>query len=331
MAALSDSNPTYLDWARRLDPDGNIAMLVDILSEELPMIDDAAIVEANDILSHRTTVQGGLPSGAWRKLNYGVPIEKGKTKQITDSIGILETYGQVDKELAMLNGNSAQWRLSEESLFIEGLSQTMGDTILYGNIDTDPERFMGLWARYNDSSADNARMVISGGGNTADVQHSIWGITWGERATHMTFPKGSKAGLTFEDLGEDTIPDGNTPVGYYQGYRTHYQWKAGMVVRDWRRTCRIANVNATELTADSVSIIDLMIDAQNQIKSPGSMGRLVWYANRELKAFLDKEAKNQANMALSVQQQDNKGPVTMFWGNPIKLMENLDTLEAVYS
>ena len=124
MAALSDTAPTYLDWARRLDPDGNIATIVEILSEELPMLEDAAVVEGNDVLSHRTTVRSGLPTGTWRKLNYGVPVEKGKTKQITDTIGSLESYGEVDKDLAMLNGNSAAWRLSEEAAFIEGLSQT---------------------------------------------------------------------------------------------------------------------------------------------------------------------------------------------------------------
>ena len=329
MAALSDTAPTYLDWARRLDPDGNIATIVEILSEELPMLEDAAVVEGNDILSHRTTVRSGLPTGTWRKLNYGVPVEKGKTKQITDTIGSLESYGEVDKDLALLNGNSAAWRLSEEAAFIEGLSQTMGDTIVYGNTDTDPEKFLGLTERYNDSSAENARMIINGGGGDASTQSSIWGVTWGERSCHMTFPKGSTAGLSFQDLGEETLDDGSS--GLYQGFRTHYSWKAGMVLRDWRKVTRIANCKPSELVADTTSILDLMIDAQNQLKSPGTNGQLVWYVNRGVKAVLDKEAKNQSNMALEVQKQDNRGPVTMFWGNPIKLMENLITTEAVYS
>jgi len=329
MAALSDTAPTYLDWARRLDPDGNIATIVNIIDEELPMLEDAAVVQANDVLSHRTTVMSGLPTGTWRKLNYGVPVEKGKTKQVTDTIGSLEAYGEVDKDLVMLNGNSAAWRLSEEAAFIEGLGQTMGDTLVYGNTDSDPEKFMGLLPRFNDSSAENARMVISGGGGDASTQTSVWGITWGERFCHMTFPKGSMAGLDFQDLGEWTLED--DAGGLYQGYRTHYTWKAGLVVRDWRRIARIANAKPAELKADGTSIIDLMIDAHNQLKSPGMGGRLVWYANRGIKAFLDKEAKNQSNMALSVQQQDNGGPVTMFWGSPIKLMENIVDTEEVYS
>jgi len=327
MAALTDTAPTYLDWSKRLDPDGNIATIVEIMSEQLPMLEDAAVVEANDVLSHRTTVRSGLPTGAWRRLNYGVPVEKGKTKQITDTIGSLESYGEVDKDLAKLNGNEAAWRLSEEAAFIEGLSQTMGDTLVYGNTDTDPEKFLGLTPRFNDSSADNARMVISGGGTTGDTQTSIWGIVWGSRSCHMTFPKGSTAGLSFQDLGEETLSDGNN--GYYQGYRSHYQWKAGMVVRDWRQVVRIANAGTVDV-AGSDSVLDWMIEAQNQLHSIGQ-GNLVWYANRAIKTVLDKEAKNQSNMALSMQQQDNGGPVTMFWGNPIKLMENLVDTEAVYS
>ena len=43
------------------------------------------------------------------------------------------------------------------------------------------------------------------------------------------------------------------------------------------------------------------------------------------------EMLTSANMALSLQKQDNGGPVTMFWGAPIKLMENIVDTEAVYS
>jgi GTP-binding protein EngB required for normal cell division len=35
----------------------------------------------------------------------------------------------------------------------------------------------------------------------------------------------------------------------YQAYRTHYQWKNGLVVKDWRYAVRIANVDVSDLIA----------------------------------------------------------------------------------
>lgn len=316
MAELNTTRPSYLDWSKQLDPDGNIAMISEILSEVNPIVGDAVVVEANGPISHRTTVRAGLPAGAWRRLNYGVQVEKGTTKQVTDTIGMLESYGEVDKDLAELNGNAAAWRMNEERAFIEGLGQTMSDTFVYGNTDTDPERFLGLTYRYNDVSADNGRMVIDGGGTGSDFT-SIWGVVWDAGSCHMTFPKGSSAGLSFQDLGEWTLED--AMGGYYQGYRTHYQWKAGMVVRDWRQVTRIS-VDSGSLSSET--LLDHMADAYNQLERPDA-GRLCWYANRTVKAALDKEAMNKGNMSLNMQQQDNGGPVTTFWGAPIKRLDSI--------
>lgn len=323
MAALSDTRPNYLDWAKRRDPDGGMAKIIEILSKATPVVEDAVVVEANGPLHHRTTVRSGLPAGAWRKLNYGVPVEKGKTKQVNDVIGSLESYAEVDKMIADLNGNTAEWRMSEEKGFMEGLAQTMSTTIIEGNTDTDPEKFMGLAPRFNSISAENGRMIVNstnsrGGSNT---NSSIWGIVWDEAATHTIFPKGmsGSAGLKVEDLGQETLSDGAN--GYYEGYRTHYQWLAGLCVRDWRKVARVS-IKQSDITGGTDKILNLMVDAYNNLHMPNS-GRLVWYANRDLKTLLDIEAMQKTNMALGQQQQDNGGPVTTFWGAPVKHLETL--------
>ena len=74
--ALDNNNPTYMDWTKRLDPNGSIATIVEMMSIDQPMLQHATVIEANDILSHRTTVRSGLPAGMRRRLNYGVPVEK---------------------------------------------------------------------------------------------------------------------------------------------------------------------------------------------------------------------------------------------------------------
>lgn len=325
MAPSATTHPTYLDWAKRRDPDGGMAKIVEIMSLATPIIQDMVVIEANQTLSHRTTVRSGLPTGTWRKLNYGVPVEKGKTKQVTDSIGVLETYAEVDKLIADLNGNSAEWRMSEEKGFQEGLAQTMATTVIEGNTDTDPEKFMGFAPRYNDQSADNGRMLIesstAGAGN--NVNSSIWGIVWDTNASHGLFPKGQsdKVGLSIEDLGQETLID--AAGGYYEGYRTHYQWFNGMSVRDWRQAFRIHVAEADIFGGSKTdNVIDLLIDAYNNLHMPNA-GRFVIYTTRQVKSILDKEAVNKSNMALSLGQADGGGPMTMFWGHPIKHLETL--------
>lgn len=324
MAALSDLYPTYLDWAKRRDPDGGMAKIVEILALSTPIIEDMVVTEANGFLSHRTTVRSGLPSGTWRRLNYGVPSSKTKTAQVNDSIGTLEVYAEVDKLLADLNGNTAAWRMSEEKGFMQGLSHQMATTVIDGNTDTDPERFMGLGPRFDDTTATNGRMLIesaTAGGGT-NVNSSIWGIVWSPEATHGIFPKGmsDKVGLQVNDLGQETLTDG--AGGKYEGYRTHYQWMAGLCVRDWRQVTRI-HIDETDISGATPAnrVIDLMIDAYNQLQMPND-GRLVWYTTRAIKTYLDKEAVNKSNMALSLGQADG-APQTTFWGKPVKHLETL--------
>ena len=53
--------------------------------------------------------------------------------QVRDGTGMLETYAEVDKSLVKLNGNEAAFRLSEDRAFIEGMNQTMAQTLFYSD------------------------------------------------------------------------------------------------------------------------------------------------------------------------------------------------------
>ena len=92
----------------------------------------------------KTTIRTGLPQATWRLLNAGVPNAKSTTAQIVDTCGNLETYAVIDKDIADLNGNTADFRLSEVRAFLEGMSQQVAATLIYGNQHTNPERFTGL-------------------------------------------------------------------------------------------------------------------------------------------------------------------------------------------
>jgi len=286
MAALAANNPTLLDVAKRLDPDGKIAAIVEILNAVNPVLDDLTFVEGNLPTGHRTTIRTGLPTPTWRKLYGGVQPTKSTTVQVTDSCGMLEAYAEVDKALADLNGNTAAFRLSEDAAHIEAMSQEMASTLFYGNEGTEPEAFTGLAPRYNSLSAQNGDNIIDAGGTGSD-NTSIWLCVWGPQTGHGIYPKGSTAGLQMTDKGQVTVENVDGNGGRMEAYRTHYRWDAGLTIRDWRYFVRIANIDLSELNtvANTKNIIDWMIQATERIPELGK-GRAAFYMNRRLREKL---------------------------------------------
>lgn len=328
MATLSTLNPTLADVAGRMTADGRIdPQIVEMLNETNEILDDMTVIEANGFTEHKTTVRSGLPAGTWRKLNYGVQPEKSRTVPVKDSMGMLETYAEVDKALADLNGNSAAWRLSEDRAFIEGMNQTMASTLFYGDSSADPEKFMGLAPRYNSLSAENAMNIVDASGTGSD-NASIWLIVWGPNTCHSIYPKGSPAGLQSRDLGEDTLLD--AAGGRYQGYRTHYKWDIGAVLRDWRYVVRIANVDVSDLTKNAsagADLIDLMTQALELVPNT-SMGRPAFYMPRKIRSFLRRQITNKvAASTLTMEEIAGKKVVT-FDGVPCRRTDALLLTEA---
>lgn len=326
MAAIGDSNPTLLDVASRVDANGKVQTIVEMLNETNEIIDDATFIECNDGTGHKTTLRSGLPQSTWRKLNYGVQPSKSRTVQVKDACGMLEAYAEVDKTLADLNGNTADFRLSEDRAFLESMNQSFADTLIYGDTSLDPEKFMGLAPRYSDPSAENGGNIINGGGSGSD-NTSIYLVVWSPLTAHCIYPKGSKAGVTHEDLGQKTLEDGQG--GKYEGYRTHYKMDAGFTLRDWRYGVRIANIDVSALTKDAsagADLIDLMDQAIELIPNI-AMGRAAFYCNRTIRSFLRRQIKNHDNVRLSLDDVAGK-KVLSYDSIPVRRVDAILNTEA---
>lgn len=344
-AIIGGNALTYADWAKRLDDGGKIATIINLLSQTNDILDDMLVVESNGPTSHKTTVRTGLPQATWRMLNYGVPKTKSTTAQISDSLGMLEVYSEVDKDLADLNGNTADFRLSEDLAFLEGMNQQMASAVFYSNAVSTPQQIMGLAPRFNTVTAANAATaanVINAGGAGA-VNTSIWFVVWGPNTCHALFPKGKISGLQHRDLGEWTLADVNG--NQYQGYRTHFKWDIGLTLRDWRYVVRIANIDtALLLTAQAANIINGLIRGVNRLptapagasavqtndspdKGAMSVGRTAIYCNRNIRTALELQVVNKPNLLLKWEDWDGK-PVLTFRGIPVRTCDALLNTEA---
>ena len=344
MAVLPNTNLTLADWAKRIEPGGKVDKVVELLSQTNDILDDAVFLQGNLPTGHRATIRTGLPTVYWRALNQGIPSSKSTTVQVDEACAILEARSEVDKDLAMLNGNTPEFRMSEDRPFLEAMNQTMAYTMFYGNPATDPKTFLGLAPRYSAlTGAGNSQNVLDAGGSGSD-NTSIWLVVWGDETVFCPFPKGSQAGLLHENLGEQTIYTQSGTTAYassserMQALVTRYQWKAGMIVKDWRYAVRICNVDVSELvsvTGDqeltdyTTNVIPLMARAIDRIPNL-RMGRPAFYMNRTAKSGLAIQSMARQSNVLTV-EAGLKGIVTSFLGIPIRICDQITNTETAVS
>lgn len=340
---------SLMDAARRMDPDGEIDTIAELLSQTNEFFRDMTWSESNLDTGHKSTVRTGLPQGTWRMPYAGVPYARSTTAQVTDGLGYLAAYSQIDKRVADLGGKVAQIRMTEDSAFLEGMSQQMATTFFYGNSGTNPSQFTGYSPRYNtitQATAQNAQNCISAGG-TASANTSIWLVGWGDMTNFGIYPKGTKAGLIFEDRG-DVVPGYDASGNPFPAYTSYFEWNAGLVTRDWRYNARICNIDTTSgaqglfgttppdlfllmskavvrfptLTKRASGITET--DAPDE-PAPGI--NPAFYCNRTGREALDIQAIRDKNVLLKPTEYAGQ-PIVEFRGIPIRVNDCLLSTEA---
>lgn len=313
---------TLVELAKQMN-NGDVLEIAEVLAEQNEILQDATWIEANQLASHVGTKRKTLPTGTWRRANQGVAVESSTTSPCTEPIGRLEALADIDEAILDLNdsGKRQQVRKNNDKAFLEGLSQNLADTIFYGNMSTDPEKFNGLATRYAAVSDSN---VLSAGGSGDDTT-SLWIIEWGPMQCHLIYPKGSQAGIKFEDKGKIRTSDGTNP---FYAYETQFLCHAGIYVHDDRCVQRIANIetSGTDNTLDD----DDIIEALNYLPKAGGNGATMIYINRTLKTQMEIMAKDKANVNYSTDNAFGV-PITRFRGVPVRLCEALVNTETAIS
>jgi len=338
--------PNLVDWARMQNPDGTIADIAWLLSQCNDVLKDMIWQEGNLPLGHKVTVNNGLPQGTWRNNNQGVASTKPTNAQYQFGIGELVAYSMVDKSEATLNGEVGKFRWNQDQAHIEGLSQQVASAIFYSNEATNPNQFTGFSPFYNTVStatAQSARNVLDAGGTGSD-NLSIWLVGWGDNTTFGIFPKGSQAGLVYEDKG-DITPLYDSSGNRFEGYTSYFAWKCGLAVKDWRYNVRICNVDTTTAGLLGTTPPDLFVlMSRAVVKLPTATRRLsgitesdapgdpvpgimpAWYVNRTGREFMDIQAIRDKNVLLS--SKDYAGePVMTFRDVPIRVSDSLTNAE----
>lgn len=312
MGDVTDSRLGLVEVVKRHDPNGSLATIAEVLAKATPIVGDAVWKEGNDIFSNKTVRRSSLPSGTWRKLNFGVAKESSDTIELVDTIGILESRAENDVEIINAFANPQQARMDEAASFMEGLSQEMASTMIYGNALTAPEEFTGLAPRM-DTLAATAN-VIGGGATTGE---SIYCVTWGMNTVHMVYPRNTSGGLQHEDLGIQDAFDSNN--NRFRAYCDRFVWRAGMVVKHPKAIARYANLEGTGTTTtfDEDELIRLL---NRMVTGPGTK----IYVSREMLSQMQIRLKDKSNVYFSRGDGLDAGGVPLtFNGFAVRMCESI--------
>ena len=339
--------PTLADLTSRMDGAGKQVYIAEMLSQSIEVLEDLPIIEANEIGGHEFVFRTSIPAGSWRQYNMGVPYAKSTTAKARVGLGSLEDYSQIDRMLAEDSGDIDQFRENEDVAFLEGMGQTIEQTLFYGNTTVTPAEFMGLSPFYNttnQATAQNGQNVIDGGG-TGSSNLSLWLNCWGERTMFGLYPRGSKAGLTMEDKG-DTVPGFDALGNRFEAYTSWFRHQLGLCPQDWRYGVRCANIDTTNAGLAGPNALDLFATMAEMMLFPPHLGkgtsgitktdapndpspgiRPVFYTNRTGRHWMDVQAMRDRNVLLRL--EDYAGRVTdNYRGIPIKISDQLLNTES---
>lgn len=302
MATIGSNYPTLID-AYKGSAEG---MVMELLKQNNPILEDAIATQCNMDAVHRHMIRTGLPTASWGRLYKGTAQSKSTMQQVDDTTGFLEARSEIDTRLLKLAPDPAKARLVDSAPFLEAMNQEMATGIFYHDTATTPEKFKGLAARFNaynsnvpsPSKPNIANQVIHGNGAGGD-NTSIWFVTWADHATSLLYPKGTKAGVSVMDKGEEPVKDANN-LTYYAKVTT-FEWHIGAFVKDYRYSARIANIDVSDMIAGTVDLWALMRKAYYrlfQVYGIGALGgKSAIYMNRQVLEILDAQSSDRALLA----------------------------------
>ncbi len=293
---------TILDLLKGLDPEGNIARIINVLWTRGDLIKDGRWIEANDFTSHLFTQALSEPAGTFGMINVGVPYAAAKTKQVREELGLLETYSRIDERLLKRTRNAETFRSQRNLMVVSGMSKTFNTTVLYASQAVDPEKINGFLPRFPTLASLAAGPSGKGaGGSAAGAVTSIYVIRWGEDGVYFIYPRGGKNAIFEEDLGRQLIQD--SPTTAYTAVVSHLGINFGMCIADNRCFQRICNIMPTGAANifnedDLIEVLENLPDTNNTV------------------IYVPKAVKIQMNIAWK-NRNPNYGQGTDGWGKPV--------------
>jgi hypothetical protein len=323
LATLTTNELGIVEIAKRTN-NGEVQEISEVLSRFDEVWMDAMWVPANQVGSHVHPRRLSLPAGTWRNINAEVTPEASHTQQITENIGRLEAWSQIDEAtIQSLLGGQEKFRATEDAAFAMGLAQTATTALVNGDTTTNPEQMDGWRIRLNTLGT----YVKDSGGDGGDTT-SLFIVQWGDDMCHMIyqpsvgFAANLDSPINVEDRGRQTHI--NSSGGLRDVFRTKFFISAGFAQHDDRNLCRVTNIE-DDPSGASIVEPELMIQLLNSM--PGRGRGAFMYAHQITLTQLDILAMDKGNINYGTGEIWGE-PVTMFRSNiPIRMLDAIGITE----
>lgn len=309
MPAIDTSTEyTILDLLKGLDPEGNIARIINVLWTRGDLIKDGKWFEANDFSTHLFTQALSEPAGSFGVINVGVPYAAAKTKQVREELALLETYSRIDERILRKTRDAEGFRSKRNLMVVSGMSKTFNTTILYASAAVDPEKINGFLPRFPTlASLLAGPSGKSAGGAASGAVTSIYVIRWGEDGVFFVYPRGGRNAIFEEDLGRQLVQDSATTA--YTAVVSHFGINFGLCIADnrcFQRVCNIMPTGAANIfnEDDLIEVLENLPDNQNTV------------------IYVPKAVKIQMNIAFK-NRNPNFGTGTDGWGKPVMTFQDV--------
>lgn len=340
MAAVGGNTLTLLDHAKLKDPTGKIARVANVLSQMNDWNEMMHWQESNKDTCEQITIQTGLPTTYTVKIGQGTAASKPTTAQVQEQFTICETRNEIYRHLA-IGENLAEFRATQDRPALESLKQKAAQLVVYGNASADSTTINGLASRYSSTSAANGGNIIKGGGTTGD-QTSVYLVCSHADGVYMAYPKGTTAGIEHLDLGLVTDQNAGGSNLRAEMWSSVFNWRFGLVVKDWRDCVRIPNIQVGEVAGLSgaqaptafTNVLHCIMRAIPRINGP--MGRRFLLMNRTTYGLFLRLAAEKSNNAVTFQEAAGQfgQPGTMrltIFGIPAMICDQIINAESVIS
>ncbi len=250
MAATPTGLPTWVDLAKRTDAGWKTSLpLINMMSKRHGLYGALRWEEANQGLSHRTSVVTGLPTSAYRLFNRGLSPSDGSYANATFPVAKIGTLAEVDALLLEAAVNREGFLSGKIMTHVESVLQKLSTEMWYGTAAT-AEGIIGLSALYSSTTAENGQNVIDAGGQDASDNASMWLLNIGPNMKGL-YPRGTPAGIERNIRGYETSENlGGTGLRGLV-WREFIHVGAGVAVENWMDAVRVGSIDMSAIVAET--------------------------------------------------------------------------------
>jgi hypothetical protein len=325
-SALSNAFLNIVDAAKKVDPNGNIAQMVELLAKKNAFLQDIPFQQGNLPMGHKFSGRMALPTPSWRSINQGIDASKSQADSFEEKAGMLEGLSKVDVALAELYGSgAAAFRADEDNSFFTAFGIEVARALFYESTDVNPDKIHGLTPRFDGTGVAAAQFISGDAGSTTGQRSSIWLVGWAPDTVFGFYPKSGVAGFQTEDLGKQIVKDSNSKE--YVAYVSHHKWALGLCVKDYRQVVRVGNLQLSRLDAAGTNckLWQVLQDAVAAVYDTDTVSP-VFYMNRQIFSALNKQLfEKSANLLEYIERGGRRIP--HFLGIPIRISDALHNLE----